>query len=154
MIDNQLVQSTVDYVVSKAKIRNESEQSNTLLLKSKDESVMDSLAEVGIFWLSLTNKVIKYSLPVGDVKLDHDIRDVPISHFSYWESLNKNTSQYSNLEYTDLRRGRVVYNEKLKKFVIITKKSIVNNQSLKTIILQSFHLKPGLVVWSTDPHYE
>jgi hypothetical protein len=99
LLNKHLAQSTVDYVVSKAKSRNESEQSNTLLLKSKDESVMDSLAEVGIFWLSLTNKVIKYSLPVGDVKLDHDIRDVPISHFSYWESLNKNTNHYSNLEW-------------------------------------------------------
>lgn len=114
----------------------------------------ESEAECGIFWLSMTNQVIKYSLPMLDTPRDHDISDVNLSHFSYWNSLQKNTGKYKELEYTDLRRGRVIYSIPQGKFIVLTKQSVIDSQPLKDIIIKSFNLPRNNVIWRQDKHYE
>ena len=112
---------------------------------------------IGIFWLEKKNnkiktvfeefKSIQKSSIVGDVVCPS------IDHNKKWKDLIANKKVPVNSKFTDLPRGRINFNRKNRKFIIIFGKYLVNNFEAKLVIRQTFYLDSGNTEYEIDEHY-
>ena len=98
-----------DGILSEIDIPKKNHKINLSQLRSISES---EYSDIGIFWLIGGKDIIQYSLPVNEVPKDYDVRDVPVSHYSYWRSIS-NKLGYGDIDYTHFPRGRVIWSIKV-----------------------------------------
>jgi len=111
------------------------------------------MAKIGVFWVIDDKKIDGYREPLESGEDYGDTIQPTFDHFSYWEELILRYPKLKILEYDDIPRGRVVYNKKEKRFLILSSKEVLENKSLIKAISQFFEITgiPKLV-W--DEHYE
>jgi len=111
------------------------------------------VAKIGIFWVIDGKKVDGYREPLECGEDYGDTIQPTFDHFSYWEKLILRYPKLKILEYDDIPRGRVVYNKKEKRFLILSSKEVLEDRNLIKAICQFFEITeiPKLV-W--DEHYE
>ena len=72
--------------------------------------------------------------------------DAPISHFDYFETLSIDG------DYGNYPRGRVIYDNFSKKFIVYLDKSL-DNEAIKESIMLAYNLPKERTVFKRDPHY-
>ena len=90
---------------------------------------------IGLFWVLplLNNKVIYSTISPEDSEKDDDFIGGNDDHYSKWEKLINNATipePYNKLEYDQIPRGRVIYNIKDDKYLMLATSSIINNKLL------------------------
>ena len=111
------------------------------------------MAKIGVFWVIDGKKIDGYREPIESGENYGNTIQPTFDHFSYWEKLIARYPKLKLLEYDDILRGRVVYNKKEKRFLILSSKKVLGNRNLIKVVSQFFEIPeiPKLV-W--DEHYE
>ena len=76
------------------------------------------MREIGIFWI-INGKVDGFKEPVESGEDCGDTVQPSCDHFIYWDEFTLRHPQLRLLEYDEIPRGRVVYNRKRNRFVIL-----------------------------------
>ena len=74
-----------------------------------------------------------------------------IDHFQIW-SQYQNQGMYVDTEYDYYPRGRVLFDTRIHKFIVVGDKQFVGNANLQSIIRKEYGL-PITTVFETDEHY-
>ena len=82
-----------------------------------------------------------------------DFGQLNYDHFDRWETW-KNEYRLPDVEYDYYPRGRVMFNAKIHKYVVICDPCIANDVDLRKSLCYEYGLDPRKVVWDTDEHYE
>ena len=86
---------------------------------------------------------LKDGILYGDyLQLDDD-------HFEIWDKFNSDKS----IEYDYYPRGRIMFNTKIHKFVVVGDCKIVNSYKVKKMLLQYYGL-PESTIFEYDEHYQ
>ena len=126
--------------------------------KEQQDEARAGTPRLGIFWLHKEKGKIKifYSedKSLDDCKTLDDITYPSIIHKEVWAYLKKHDFVPMNSAFTDLPRGRVVYNTKTKKYIVIFGKYLLDNYEAKNIIRADFNLDSSDTEYDKDKHYE
>jgi hypothetical protein len=129
-----------------------------MISKIKSDSIQSAMPCIGIFWLHYSSSIkIFYATPVtiNSGREYGDFINTPDSHYDVWESLKSRRLVGSNIGYTYLPRGRVVYNKTALKYIVYTGAWISSSSlSIKAAIESEFKLPKTDTIYSTDFHYE
>ncbi|MEO2069603.1 MAG: hypothetical protein ABGX27_08880 [Desulfurobacteriaceae bacterium] len=110
------------------------------------------MPHIGVFWI-VNNKVDGFKEPVENGEDYGDTVQPSCDHFTYWDEFILRYPQLRLLEYDEIPRGRVVYNKRKKRFVILSSKKVLNNKNLIESVCQFYNLKEDVELrW--DEHYE
>jgi len=110
------------------------------------------MKKIGVFWI-VNDKVDGFKEPVENgedygntVQPSHD-------HFTYWDKFVLRYPKLKLMEYDEIPRGRVIYDKKKKRFVILSSKKVLNNGELIESICKFYGLDKNIELkW--DEHYE
>ena len=116
----------------------------------------DTTPKIGIFWLHYQESNIaifhKIAFPIEDGSEYGYFIVADNPHYETWENLKEKGILRQSSEYTDIPRGRVLYNRILKHYKVFTGKWIT--PSIKKLILSEFNLPKKDVIWDLDNHYD
>lgn len=112
---------------------------------------------VGIFWLDVSAKKV-YAVKTVLHKADDlaGVKVAPSGHYENWPLIEKRNPKWHGVEYEDVPRGRVVYENKQHRprFVVYTN-PIANTPAMKKAIADAFLLPDGHVCHDfSDEHYQ
>ena len=112
-------------------------------------------SKIGIFWV-YKNEVMGRAIPVskGEI-LVPGIVDSPDTHIHLWEedsTFSKPFVELQGLEYQEIPRGRVVFDQNRGASIIYMDKGLFCDE-VKTSIITFFELSGNKRKWKTDPHY-
>lgn len=74
-------------------------------------------------------------------------------HFEIWPYFRNELKLPKHTEYDEYPRGRVMFNVKIHKFVVIGNKIFMEDASVKKKLL-SFYGLPSTTIFETDEHYK
>jgi len=106
---------------------------------------------VGIFWL-LDGRVIIDSTPLSMTEHYGTALTHPASHIDHWTSLQRNREVPGELEYEMPPRGRVVYDQRERRFHLYADRCILRRRDVGAGIMEAMHL-PDDTALATDDHY-
>jgi hypothetical protein len=109
--------------------------------------------EIGIFYL-LNGRIVSETAPVADVKPSGGIRAYPRQHYELWSELQNGNPDLADLDCYALPRGRVIYNENVRKFQILADKHIFERDALVDFVIGDFGLDRSNVQLREDDHYQ
>jgi hypothetical protein len=107
---------------------------------------------IGIFYL-INGRVVSEKAPVSTIKPSGAVRAYPRQHYELWSELQKKDPDLYDLDCYALPRGRVLYNEKTRKFEILADRHILEKDGLVTRIVEDFHLEKSRTEFREDEHY-
>lgn len=114
-------------------------------LNEPELAVFWYISEVGIFIGDRGN--ISKGVYFGDFcQLDCD-------HFDRWETWKK-AYHLPESEYDYYPRGRIMFNSKIHKYVVVCDLCISNSETIKRLLCYEYGLDKNKVVWVTDEHYD
>lgn len=111
-------------------------------------------AHIGIWWI-IDGHIVKCSTSVNEVPESDGWKDIPTSHFDYWENtLKVELPNLQNCEYTDHPRGRVLLNVAKQAYVIYGSKTFTQNKRQISVVKNAFNLSNCTVMVQHDKHYD
>jgi hypothetical protein len=81
-----------------------------------------------------------------------DFLQLDVDHFQIWPKYRRLAGLDRNVEYDEYPRGRIMFNSKIHKFVVIGTASLTMNPDLQDKILSYYGL-PNTTIFETDEHY-
>jgi hypothetical protein len=116
------------------------------LTKSQTE-----IPHVGIFYF-VGGKLWLDTTPLAEAEDYGDGKTHERSHVEYWERMVRAGSVPDD-EYEEHPRGRVNFNKKTGRFLLLADKCILQRPQLIDQVMSEMHLPPKQTDTSTDPHY-
>lgn len=113
-----------------------------------------SIPEVGIFWIDSAGLMFAESVSLRDAADYGDCKTFEGSHYDLWGKAVRANPKWTGLEYEEIPRGRVVYNNvpERPEFVVYMPQRIIKYRDK---VLVRFKLPPGHVRFDTsDEHYQ
>lgn len=107
---------------------------------------------IGIFYL-IDGRIVFEKALVSSIKPSGAVWAYPRQHHELWSELQKKDPDLYDLDCYSLPRGRVRYNENMKKFEILADRHILEKDSLITRIIEVFHLEKSNVQFREEEHY-
>ncbi len=107
------------------------------------------MIKLGIFWIH-QDDIFVLQEASSQVKPIHDVKDIETGHVDYWDTLQRENSQFRYLGYDQVSRGRVL--EKKGRILIYSSRDIIQNY--KDLIINRFDLVKEEVEFVADEHYE
>lgn len=108
--------------------------------------------QVGIFW-QFNRRLVIDSTPVSFAEPYGDCLTHPCGHLRFWTMLQQSGSVPSEVEYEEAPRGRVLFDKRRERYVLLADLCIRNNQRLVNRIMARLHLPPKQTDVDTDDHY-
>ena len=116
----------------------------------------EGVPQVGIIYV-VKNHIFIDSTPVDSsllfINKGKDFINHENDHFRYWNSILSIDHALKNFDYADFPRGRVIYNVKLKKFLLYLDKCIMSKKLIINKIISLMNLPISTKI-STDEHYQ
>jgi len=112
--------------------------------------------EIGLFWLlpEKNNKVVGEKIPLRDAShAPSQFKDIERSHDEVWD-LNKKKWGYEEEEYFEIPRGRLLFDAKQRKFVLISSEKVVKDPETVNKIMSFFNITQFEPLLKVDMHYE
>lgn len=117
---------------------------------------------IGIFYYMPKNFSTLTGGKVEALTLDKDDKYIndgnfissPYMHINMWENMKIKYPMYNKFSYTCIPRGRVIYSNKDKCFLIITDKCLITKIIINKIVSQFNIPKDNFKVFSEENHYE
>ncbi|WP_460019003.1 hypothetical protein [Magnetospira thiophila] len=110
-------------------------------------------SQIGLWWI-IDGIVVPSSIPFDTCAAIEGWRDTPNGHFQHWRNLQRTRPELLPHEFTDFERGRVLYHEPSKTFVIYGSRNLLRHEEKKAQIVRAFDLPPGRFRFVADSHYE
>lgn len=110
--------------------------------------------KVGIFWIyqkSGRPYILSFQEEAQEVPAVGGFKDTALTHFRKWTEANKIIK--SQGDYTETPRGRVLYDENRRKYIILSSTEVSQDDDLVTRIMRDFSLPTSNTVISVDEHY-
>ena len=127
-----------------------------LMLKSKaNDTVRNSATPepcVGIFWL-FDGKLVINATPISKAELYGSALGHPTSHIDHWTQLQQTGVVPAEVEYEEPPRGRVVFDQRERRFHLLADKCILGRRDVVGQIMNAMHLPPGKTTEGRDEHY-
>lgn len=108
--------------------------------------------KVGIFWL-VKGRLIFDSTPLDEAELYGDCKNHPRGHIDRWGQMQRAGLVSPDIEYEVYPRGRVIFNVKTDKFLLLADRCILKKRNLVKKIISELQLPAARTVCDTDPHY-
>lgn len=103
---------------------------------------------LSVFWYVNGQFVGDEDVLNGDSTVQYgDYLQVDSDHFTSWDKYDK-----EGVEYDYYPRGRVMFNSKIHKFVVVADKKIVDDPEVREKLLDYYGL-PRFTIFETDEHY-
>jgi hypothetical protein len=108
--------------------------------------------QVGIFWvvrgnLLIDSTALSHAEPYGD-NLTH-----PRGHVEVWEQFQQKGLVFPEMEYEEHPRGRVMFNAKTKRFLLLADRCILRDEKVVRKIMTRMNLPRKTTDRGTDEHY-
>lgn len=113
----------------------------------------DRIPTIGIFW-DVNCELVFKATTLSGIPAVGGIRDVDDDHYSFWENLKKSRRDLAVYSYDHFPRGRIVYRESDKKFIIYADRCLVKSKAFLTRLRKAFGLAPRQCVGMGDSHYQ
>ena len=107
---------------------------------------------VGIFWL-FNHRLVIDSTPLSEAEPYGECLTHGRGHLRIWTMLQKSGQVPLDLDYEWLPRGRVLFDRRRDRFVLLADRCILNRGALVKQIMASMHLPPDKTDVDTDAHY-
>lgn len=107
---------------------------------------------VGIFWLYGERLVIDCT-PLSQAERYGDCYIHPRGHLDWWTELQRRHAVPGDLEYEDPPRGRVHFNTRSGRFLLLADACILNKLDVVHSIITTLHLPPEKTDLDHDLHY-
>lgn len=107
--------------------------------------------EVGIIYL-VDDKLWVDATPLTGAGRFGDFAIHERDHYQYWAQLVRGGA-VPDAEYEEYARGRVAYNTKTAKFLLLADRCILSRKGVVSKILTRLHLPPKDTETGTDSHY-
>jgi hypothetical protein len=107
---------------------------------------------IGIFYL-INGRIVSESVPLRTIRPSGGVRTYPRQHYELWSKLQKKDPDLYDLDCYALPRGRVLYNEKTRKFQILADRHVLKRDQVIDRILKDFRLEKSDVEFREDEHY-
>lgn len=108
--------------------------------------------KVGIFWL-VKGSLIFDATPVAEADADGDSKNHPRGHFDRWKQMQNAGTVPADIEYEEYPRGRVIFESKTGKFLVLADRCILQRRGLVERIMKRFELPVNKTKCATDSHY-
>ena len=107
---------------------------------------------VGIFYF-VGGRLLLDATPLAEAEDYGEGKTHGRSHMEYWETLAR-TGFVPDDEYEEHPRGRVNFNTKTGRFLLLADKCILRRPELVKQVMAGMRLAPKQTDTSTDPHYK
>ena len=115
--------------------------------------IASSVPQVAVFWyIPELNKFIGDQDDWENAVYFGDFGQVDSDHFDRWESYRKEY-KLPDVEYDYYPRGRVMFNSRIHKYVVVCDACIASDPELRNELCSAYNLPSEKVVWDTDEHY-
>jgi len=108
--------------------------------------------QVGVFWL-IDGKPLIDSMPLAEGEPYGDHLTHPRSHYDVWTLFQQKGTVPADVEYEEFPRGRVIYNAKTRRFMVLADRCILKDKGMVTTILSAMNLRSKTTDSGTDSHY-
>lgn len=108
---------------------------------------------VGIFWLLVDGSLLVDSGPLADAEKYGDCLTHLASHIDVWAKFQSSGRVAANVEYEEYPRGRVVFDNRKDRFVLMADRCILRREDLIRKIRASMNLTDASIETSPDLHY-
>jgi|ERR1700722_12739267 len=110
------------------------------------------IPSIGIFWV-VGKRLLIDSTPVAKAEDYADFKIHGADHYTIWEKFKQMGEVAQELEYDDVPRGRVMYNPKTDKYLLLADRCILKNPSLLNRIEAKMNLPDKKTDLDSDAHY-
>lgn len=107
---------------------------------------------VGIFWL-FSRRLVIDSTPLSEAEPYGECLTHPRGHLRYWTMLQQSGQVPIDVEYEWPPRGRVLFDQRRDRFVLLADRCILNRSPLVKQIMARMHLPPEKTDVDADSHY-
>jgi hypothetical protein len=107
--------------------------------------------QVGIFWVVKGN-LLTDSTPLSQAEAYGDQLTHPRGHIEVWEQFQQKGLVFPEMEYEEHPRGRVMYNTKTKRFLLLADRCILRDEKVVGKIIAELMLPTNIEI-GTDEHY-
>ncbi len=107
---------------------------------------------VGVFWYFRCNFVID-STPLSAATPYGYCATHPRGHLRYWTLLQRNGTVPFEIEYEEPPRGRVLYDQRRGRFVLLADACILRRHDLVRQLIAKMHLPAAETEIDSDSHY-
>lgn len=109
---------------------------------------------IGIFWILPGSKIVGEKIPLRDAsKAPSQFKDIEKSHDEVWDT-QKRIWGFPEYEYYEITRGRVLFDAKARRFVIISNQETISDSDLTQKIQDWFGIRDFEPILKSDIHYE
>jgi len=110
--------------------------------------------EIGIFWILPNNKIVGEKISLREASHSpSQFKDIEKSHDEVWNK-NKIIWGHREDEYYEVPRGRVLFDAKARRFVLISSSAIVKDPVTVGKIMSFFNISQFEPILKADLHYE
>ena len=121
---------------------------------SRDQRKFSPQPQVGIFFV-YEGRLLMEGTPVGNAEPYGDFKGHKRGHPDFWQMLQRNDIVPQNVEYDEVPRGRVGYEVKEQKFLVLMDKCILENQCIVDQIGRDLNLRSSNTAPPRlDSHYK
>jgi hypothetical protein len=108
--------------------------------------------KVGIFWL-VKGRLVFDTTPLAEAESYGDCKGHSRGHVDRWRQMQNGGMAPNDAEYEQFPRGRIVYNMKTEKFMLLADRCILKKRNLVKKIMKEMQLPPTITECGTDEHY-
>lgn len=108
---------------------------------------------VGIFWL-VGGEIVVFTTPVDRGERVGGFVNYPHGHVDLWRFVQRSRPQLREVEYEDIPRGRVVFDEGGKSFHLLLPSAACKDPALVERLIARFGLGNSEVKVIADRHYD
>ena len=108
--------------------------------------------QVGIFW-RIRRRLVVDTTPLSAAEPYGYCLTHPHGHFSAWTDLQQSGQVPKDVEYEEPPRGRVLFDKRRGRFVLLADRCILRHRGIVSSILTRLHLPPERTDLNTDAHY-
>lgn len=123
----------------------------------------DHERRIGIYWIQ-DGRAVGISCPLEDAEVGvPGLLDSPYTHFDAWTSVKAECRLPLHLEYDELPRGRVMYQQDRDRWIVYGDGALLGCSSrhslmpagsvVRQAIADFFGFEPEAAIWRHDPHY-
>lgn len=109
--------------------------------------------EVGLFFMMPDGKVFLDGVPYTEVPSYAGFRTYSVDHDQFWSQLRRIGSVPRDLEYDEVARGRVTYEDSSRTFTLFADRCAIKNKRAINSVMSGFNLPHGTKVLP-DSHYK
>ena len=116
-----------------------------------DQNNISPSPQVGIFWW-WQSRLLAEAVALADGVAFNGVVHGGRDHVKVWPKFQRQIAALRDTDYILVPRGRVLYDEKKKQFIVYLDRKLAKPK-IKTAILKYFALPPRATVFGFDPHY-